>query len=218
MAESESLKRINKIKKTEYMFNETQEQIFNYIMEGKTFKSISTELKLSEYVVRKNVQYVKELTGLTSQDIKYIRDKNNVRCEKLKTEEKECQRLVGEVIAMRYLGIKDTTKFPSIMYIRISQLAKQYSYKSIYETLQRISKNLDYAFTHKTFNGVNNKISYILAAVKNNIEVVHKEIQEKENNKKDTKYLDNQVLEGINNIKRTGASKKKDFSEFLDNL
>lgn len=218
MAESESLKRINKIKQTEYMFNETQEQIFNYIMEGKTFKSISTELKLSEYVVRKNVQYVKELTGLTSQDIKYIRDKNNVRCEKLKTEEKECQRLVGEVIAMRYLGIKDTTKFPSIMYIRISQLAKQYSYKSIYETLQRISKNLDYAFTHKTFNGVNNKISYILAAVKNNIEVVHKEIQEKENNKKDTKYLDNQVLEGINNIKRTGASKKKDFSEFLDNL
>ena len=119
---------------------------------------------------------------------------------------------------MRYLGIKDTTKFPSIMYIRVSQLAKQYSYKSIYETLQRISKSLDYAFTHKTFNGINNKINYILAAIKGNIEVVYKEMQEKENNKKDTKYLDNQVLEGINDIKRTGASKKKDFSKFLDNL
>lgn len=218
MAESESLKKIKKIKQTEYMFDGIQEQIFNYIMEGKTFKFISDELQLSEYVVRKNVQYIKELTELTSQDIKYIRDKNNIEHKKLKTEEKECQRLVGELIAMRYLGIKDTTKFPSIMYIRVSQLAKQYSYKSIYETLQRISKSLDYAFTHKTFNGINNKINYILAAIKGNIEVVYKEMQEKENNKKDTKYLDNQILEGINDIKRTGASKKKDFSKFLDNL
>ena len=78
MAESESLKKIKKIKQTEYMFDGIQEQIFNYIMEGKTFKFISDELQLSEYVVRKNVQYIKELTELTSQDIKYIRDKNNI--------------------------------------------------------------------------------------------------------------------------------------------
>ena len=84
MAESESLKRIKKIKQTEYMFNGIQEQIFNYIMEGKTFKFISNELQLSEYVVRKNVQYIKELTELTSQDIKYIRDKNNIEHKKLK--------------------------------------------------------------------------------------------------------------------------------------
>lgn len=214
------LNKLKKINETEYNFEDIQAQVFNLLMEGYTTTHIANKLGITIYIANKEVKAVKEITGLDNEDIKYIRTKRREKENKINKVEQECKRQIGELIAPRYLGIKDTKDYPSIMYIRISQLRRKYSYKAIYETIKRCQSSLDYAFQYKEFKDINHKLNYIIVVIKNNIENVYKDIQEKEKQAKikEQEISNSQLLDNMVNVKGTGATKRKDFSDFLDNL
>ena len=79
---------------------------------------------LKKYTINKEIKTVKEIVGLDNEDLKYIRAKRREKENKLDKVELECKRQIGEFIAPRYLGIKDTKEYPNEMYIRISLLRK----------------------------------------------------------------------------------------------
>lgn len=214
------LSKLKKINETEYAFTDIQAQVFNLLMEGHTVAYISSELQVKNYTTNKEIKAVKEITGLDNEDLKYIKAKRKEQENKIDKIEQECKRQIGEFIAPRYLGIKDTKDYPSIMYIRVSQLRRKYSYKAIYETIKRCQSSLDHAFQYKEFKDINHKLNYIIVVIKNNIENVYKDIQEKEKQAKikEQEISNSQLLDNMINIKGTGATKRKDFSDFLDNL
>ena len=123
------LSKLKEINKTEYAFTDIQAQVFNLLMEGRTVEYISNELQIKKYTTNKEIKTVKEIVGLDNEDLKYIRAKRREKENKLDKVELECKRQIGEFIAPRYLGIKDTKEYPNEMYIRISLLRKKYSYK-----------------------------------------------------------------------------------------
>lgn len=214
------LTKLKKINKTEYNFNELQTQIFNLLMEGNSTVGICKELNIKNSIGTKEVKAIKEITGLDNEDLKYIRAKKRELSNKLDVVEQECKRQIGELIAPKYLGITDTKKYPPIMYIRISGLRKKYSYKAIFETVKRCQPSLDYVFQHKKFEDINHKLSYIFVVIKNNIDKVYKDIQlkEKQTKIKEKEVNDTQLLDSIVENKKFGATKRRDFSDFLDNL
>ena len=214
------LSKLKEINKTEYAFTDIQAQVFNLLMEGRTVEYISNELQIKKYTINKEIKTVKEIVGLNNEDLKYIRAKRREKENKLDKVELECKRQIGEFIAPRYLGIKDTKEYPNEMYIRISLLRKKYSYKAIYETIKRCQSSLDYAFQNKKFESTNHKLSYIFVVIKNHIDDVYKDIKEKEKQTKikENEIYNSQLIENMNNVKRAGATKRKDFSDFLNNL
>ena len=220
MAGRDIIKKLKKINETEYNFTEDQTNIFNLLMEGYSAKNMVEILGKSMNSVQKNIRIVKKITGLERGDICYIQHRRKAQNNHLEKKEQEAKRMIGEFIAPRYLGFQDTKTFPKYMYIRISQLRRQYSYRAIYETILRNKNKLDYAFENKEFKNIEHKLNYIMVVIRNNIEEVQKEIEEKEKLtiSKEKELLETRILESINEIKRAGATKKKDFSDFLDKL
>lgn len=214
------LNKLKKINETEYNFEDIQAQVFNLLMEGYATTHIANKLGITTYIANKEVKAVKEITGIDDEDLKYVRAKRKEKENKLDKVELECKRQIGEFIAPRYLGIKDTKEYPNEMYIRISILRKKYSYKAIFETIKRCQSSLDYAFQNKEFESVSHKLSYIFVVIKNHIDDVYKEIKEKEKQTKikENEIYNSQLVENMNNVKRAGATKRKDFSDFLNNL
>lgn len=214
------LNKLKKINETEYNFGDIQAQVFNLLMEGYTITRIANKLGITTYIANKEVKAVKEITGIDDEDLKYVRAKRREKENKLNKVELECKRQIGEFIAPRYLGIKDTKEYPREMYIRISILRKKYSYKAIFETIKRCQSSLDYAFQNKEFESISHKLSYIFVVIKNHIDDVYKDIKEKEKQTKikENEIYNSQLIENMNNIKRAGATKRKDFSDFLNNL
>lgn len=211
-------KNLKTILKTEYIFSNDQKMVYEEILKGIISTKISQNCGLSKNYTSKLIKEIKDITGLTTEDIRYLQRKNKSTADKLSKDEIEIRKNISEKICKKYLGYSNTKDFPSFFYIRLSQFRKKYSYLEIYETLNKYEKDLDYAFSHKTFTGISHKINYIFIVLTSHIDDVKIELNKnKEKNIKHNLSTDNYVAENINNISvEINIPKKKDFSKYLD--
>lgn len=215
---NDDFKRINQILNATYNFSDVQKMVFDQLKSGIIISKIAENCSLSKSYSSSIVKQIKNLTGLTTSDIRYIQKRNKDIGNKLSQEETLNRKNIAELICKKYLGFNDTKSFPSFFYIRLAQLRKQYSYKIIYITLLQCEKDLDYVFSHKDFNGISHKINYIFIVLKSKIDDVKVNLEKEKETKLKTEINDNKNIEIINNIKNinTNIPKKKDFSKFLD--
>ena len=99
----------------------------------------------------------------------------------------------------------------------MQNLNKLCSYKVIFNTIKYQERSLDYA-NLKPMASEYQKISYMMAIIKNNLNVVYKKIQKQEKIRegKDKQIDDKKLVNQLNKNIVSKPSEKIDMSDFLD--
>jgi hypothetical protein len=132
-------------------------------------------------------------------------------------QEKSNRQDIIELIATEFLGYVEGKVFPTFLVRKLKEL-EFYGYAVIKLTIERCKNSIDYAIQTKEFKNDNAKTSYIFAIIKNNINDVYKECQQKEKTaQKQSKQtdsfetIDEEILMNIGSKCRA-----KDIGEFLE--
>lgn len=131
--------------------------------------------------------------------------------------ENEDRRHAIHVIALDFLDYKTGQVFPTILTKKLKEL-EFYGYDIIIETIEKCRSSIEYSIKTKNFKNDLNKISYIMAIIKNNINDVYKEYLRKEKiiekQQSQTTHFEADSDEVMTNI--GSKQKAKDISDFLE--
>ncbi len=133
---------------------------------------------------------------------------------KLSTEEEQYRKKSIDVMCRRYFDYNKTKHFNPVLVSKLQGLNKFSSYKTIYNTIIYQQQNLDYANT-KVFSSDFQKISYMIAIIKNNLSKVYTEMKEKEINAQNLTITDSLARE-LTKSRVTKPTKRLDMSSLLD--
>ena len=133
---------------------------------------------------------------------------------KLSTEEEQYRKKSIDVMCRRYFDYNKTKHFNPVLVSKLQGLNKFSSYKTIYNTIIYQQQNLDYANT-KVFSSDFQKISYMIAIIKNNLSKVYTEMKEKEINAHNLTITDSLARE-LTKSRVTKPTKRLDMSSLLD--
>lgn len=133
---------------------------------------------------------------------------------KLSTEEEQYRKKSIDVMCRRYFDYNKTKHFNPVLVSKLQGLNKFSSYKTIYNTIIYQQQNLDYANT-KVFSSDFQKISYMIAIIKNNLSKVYTEMKEKEKNAQNLTITDSLARE-LTKSRVTKPTKRLDMSSLLD--
>lgn len=183
------------------------------------------ELKITRKRFNQNVEKLKEYGMYNEKEIKKAmqnrrlnKDKNEKKDNSTKLnlspEEEGFRKKCIDIICKRYFDYNKTKKFNPVLVSRIQNLNKYASYKVIYNTIVYQQRNLDYAST-KTFSSDFQKISYMIAIIKNNLSKVYQEMKEKEEEQKNTTISDSLARE-LTKTRITKPTKRLDMTDLLD--
>lgn len=203
---------------------EIQKKILEYRQEkGYSIDKTMEELKLTRKIFNQNVEELKE-KGLydeikIKEAMKNRKLQNSVKKSvstklNLSPEEEGYRKECIDIMCKRYFDYNKTKHFNPVLVSRIQNLNKYAPYKIIYNTIVYHQKNLDYAST-KTFSSEFQKISYMIAIIKNNLSKVYKDMQEKEELQKKSTISDSLARE-LTKKRVTKPTKRLDMTDLLD--
>lgn len=131
--------------------------------------------------------------------------------------ENENRKYAIDIICSDFLDYKTGQVFPTILTKKLKEL-EFYGYDVIIETIEKCRSSIEYSLKTKQFKNDLNKISYLMAIVKNNINDVYREhvrtekIEEKQ--QAQTSNFEEVSEKSIMNI--GSKQKAKDISSFLE--
>jgi len=203
---------------------EIQKKILEYRQEkGYSIDKTMEELKLTRKIFNQNVEKLKEKDLYDEIKIKEAMKnrklQNSVKKAvttklNLSPEEEKYRKECIDIMCKRYFDYNKTKHFNPVLVSRIQNLNKYAPYKIIYNTIVYHQNNLDYAST-KTFSSEFQKISYMIAIIKNNLSKVYKDMQEKEELQKKSTISDSLARE-LTKKRVTKPTKRLDMTDLLD--
>ena len=193
--------------------SEIQQKILDY-RENKGYSIDKTieELKITRKRFNQNVEKLKEKGLYNEQKIKEAM--KNRRLNKEIDQKNFSTKLNLNPEEEKYFDYNKTKHFNPILVSRIQNLNKYAPYKIIYNTIVYQQKSLDYAY-YKTFSSEFQKISYMIAIIKNNLSKVYKDMQEKEEQQKNITISDSLARE-LTKKRITKPTKRLDMTDLLD--
>lgn len=121
-----------------------------------------------------------------------------------------------EKFAIDYLGYQSNQPFPTILPKRIKDL-DFYDNETIYRTMLYSDKDIHYALETKTFKSEYGKICYIMAIIRNNINIIWKQVlQERREQKLAYQPIPSNCYASLSEIQNP-KQKVKDLSKFVEN-
>ena len=131
--------------------------------------------------------------------------------------ENEDRKYVIGRFATEFLDYVPGQVFPTILTKKLKEL-EFYGYVVIKKTINKSYDSIQYALKTKEFKNEANKISYIFAIIKNNINDVYKQVlAEEKSQKKQEKQVINMDIDDEKTVMNIGTKQKaKDISCFLE--
>lgn len=132
-------------------------------------------------------------------------------------EECENRKRTINVIACDFLDYNTGQVFPTVLTKKLKEL-EFYGYDVIMETIEKCRSSIEYSIKTKSFKNDMNKISYIMAIIKNNINDVYKEhLRTEKVMEKQQEQATNFEAVNEDTIMNIGSKQKaKDISDFLE--
>lgn len=115
-----------------------------------------------------------------AEDGKYYKTKELYEAWK---KEKEDRKAVIERFAVDFLDYKTGQVFPTVLTKKLKEL-EFYGYDVINRTIDKCYEAIQYSLRTKSFYNDVNKIAYIFAIIKNNINDVYRDVQREDNKQK----------------------------------
>lgn len=189
---------------------------------GYTVEETLAELKIKRTLFKEIVLKLENLGLYNKERIQQAMKKKKIKLKnkdynsriKLSTEEEQYRKKSIDVMCRRYFDYNKTKHFNPVLVSKLQGLNKFSSYKTIYNTIIYQQQNLDYANT-KVFSSDFQKISYMIAIIKNNLSKVYTEMKEKEKNAQNLTITDSLARELTKN-RVTKPTKRLDMSSLLD--
>lgn len=210
----------------EQNLTELEEKILDLrTKKGYTIENTLKELKIPRRVFKETVELLQEKGLYKEEDVKkaiknkknreYV-EKNKTR-KKLSPEEEDYRKKCIDFMCKKYFDYERTKKFNPVLVAKLQNLNKLCSYKVIFNTIKYQERSLDYA-NLKPMASEYQKISYMMAIIKNNLNVVYKKIQKQEKIQegKDKQIDDKKLVNQLNKNIISKPSEKIDMSNFLD--
>ena len=175
-------------------------------------KSILDLRQIEGYTIEETIKKVK-ISRKTFKEIV-----SNLSEQGLYDEEEEYRQKCIDILCTKYFCYNETKQFNPILVSKLNNLYKQsFSYKIIYNSILYSMKNLDYANT-KVFSSDYQKISYMMAIIKNNLKIVWKKMQRQEEAYEGftKKINDEEIIHQLNKNIISKPLPKRDMSKFLD--
>lgn len=189
--------------------------------------SISKTLQELKITKKKFDEDVKELIegGLYNEEIVKKAMKNRRRKEStikkepslkmdLSPEEEMYRRKCIDIMCRKYFDYNDTKHFNPILVTKIQRLSQHMPYKVIYNTILYQHQSLDYAYS-KTFSSEFQKISYMIAIIKNNLNKVYEDMKKREEQQRNITISDSLARE-LTKKRKTKPTKKLDMTDLLE--
>lgn len=152
-------------------------------------------------------------TFYKAEDGKYYKTKELYEARK---KEKEDRKAVIERFAVDFLDYKTGQVFPSVLTKKLKEL-EFYGYDVINRTIDKCYEAIQYSLRTKSFNSDANKIAYIFAIIKNNINDVYRDVQREESAQRKQCQASNMSVIDEQSIMNIGTKQKaKDISCFLE--
>lgn len=131
--------------------------------------------------------------------------------------ENEARKKVIDIISYDFLRYEHGQVFPTILTKKLKEL-EFYGYEVIEKTIEKCRSSIEYSMNTKTFKNDLNKISYIMAIVKNNINDVYRECvrEEKIIEKQEKKAINFEATDEQTIMNIGSKHKAKDISDFLE--
>ena len=194
---------------------------------GYTIEETKKELNITDKVFKNAIENLKEAGDYDEEKIKQAKknkkrreyEKKNRNRTKLPPDEEEYRQKCIDFMCRRYFEYNQTKKLNPLLVSKIQSLNKVASYKIIYNTMKNQQKNLDYAnIKFKNYSSDFQKINYMLAIVKNNLNITYKRlkrketVQEAENNRFDVQDM----LRKLDKNTTSKPTQRIDMSQWLD--
>lgn len=206
--------------------NDTEKEILKLRMkEGLTIDQTIHKLKISRKDFKEIVKKLKKENLYDEEEIKKAMKRRKRKeytsahksKQKLSPEEENYRKKCIEFLCTRYFSYNETHRFNPVLVTKLQQLHSISSYKIIFNTIIYQKKNLDYA-NRKPMASEFQKISYMMAIIRNNLHIVYKKIKRKENieESKEKKSNTSNLANQLNKTIISKPTDKIDMSQFLD--
>ena len=131
--------------------------------------------------------------------------------------ENEDRKKTIDIIASDFLNYQPGQVFPTVLTKKLKEL-EFYGYDVILKTIEKCRKSIEYSMNTKSFKNDLNRISYIMAIIRNNIIDVYKEClrEEKIINKQEEQTTNFDVVDEQSMMNIGSKIKAKDISDFLE--
>ena len=194
-------------------------------VQGLTIDQTIEQLKITRTVYQKSIKDIKQKGLYDEEKIKkaknnkkrreYLLQNKNTPC--LSKEEKEYRKKCIDIMCKKYFDYDSTHNFNPMLVKKLSELSKSASYKVIFNTIKYQEKSLDYA-NKKSMSSEYAKINYMMAIIKNNLNVVYKKIQrqQKEQEAVNNRTDFNGLVTQLNKTIVSKPTEKIDMSIFLE--
>lgn len=151
-------------------------------------------------------------TFYKAEDGKYYKTKELYEARK---KEKEDRKAVIERFAVDFLDYKTGQVFPSVLTKKLKEL-EFYGYNVINRTIDKCYEAIQYSLRTKSFRSDINKIAYIFAIIKNNINDVYREFKKEKNEKTNDISTNDNYLDDVDIIDFQMRHKEKDIRRWLE--
>lgn len=202
------------------MEEELKNNVKEMLENGKKRKDIAKKLNITLYMFDK---IKKELIANNELDLKQMEKVTNSQKKITKnieeinfsSPENKARFEVIDLLSKRYLNYSPGQKFNTFLCKKIEAMSYAYSYSIILATAKKCLNNMDYANSNKEFNNEVQKISYLCAIIKNNL---NNTLKEREKREQRNKGLEKREInyEEANKVIVTTKTKRRDFSIYLD--
>lgn len=195
---------LNSYSSSNFIDNDFKKQYLEYINED-----VDTQNLNSTDETEITTQYPNEI---------YLKDFNDK--DELSDKEKKFKYDIMD--KMSHLCFNDKFEIEKYSYLlekNIYELSKQYTYRVIYLTILSLEKELNYASNGKINNQyIANKVKYLITIIANHIEIVNKEIIEKDRRSEDFANYVTNFYKKVNSTEAivSKPTKRRDFSIYLD--
>lgn len=191
---------------------------------GYTIEETIKELNIKRKEFQNIISKLKNLNLYNEDQIKKAQRNRKARKNKeilqnktkLSEEEEMYRKKSIDFMCKKYFDYNLTHHFNPVLVKKIQDLSKITSYKIIYNTIIYQQNSLNFANT-KVFSSEYQKISYMIAIIKNNLSIVWKKVQRQEQIRESKeKGEDKEIVLQLNKTYETKPTDRFDMTDWLD--
>lgn len=188
--------------------------------EGLTVIEILNKFHITRFNYNKMIGKFKDLGLYDEKACAYAKLKRQQKLREplnLSKEEESFRKKCIDFLAINYFDYNKTKKFNPLLVKRLQTLSILSSYEVIYFTMQEVKPNIDYAMQSKKFENENQKISYILAIIRNNLDTYNIILTNQKSKNEKSNILNEQDKYNLENLNKSSNNvhiEKFDFSIF----